>query len=50
MWITNELFCLLEERRKMKNNEKRYKETQTQIRQKIRIEKEEWIKSQSHEI
>jgi len=30
--MTDEILCLIEERRKMKNDEERYKETQKQIK------------------
>jgi len=43
--MSDEIFDLMEERRKLKNDEERYKELQNQIRQKIRLAKEDWIKS-----
>ncbi|XP_030747721.1 craniofacial development protein 2-like [Sitophilus oryzae] len=49
-WITNEILLLMDERRKAKNNKDKYRDLQRQIRSKIRIAKNEWLKKECREI
>lgn len=48
--MSDEILDLMEERRKLKNNEEKYRELQKQIKHKIRLTREDWIKRQCQKI